>query len=204
MSQLGEIDKGFDVFSSGNAGIPRTSYILCFLARNFPMANFSYLRRRVYSAAKFAKNGNQNPRFDTSDIAQESVLQLLKEIKTNGLDVNGVNEAYLQKVGRGNASKLLRRSLAQRRSISSEDQSFDPERIGDETNDPGFPVEQRESVVRLVKMIGKLSSVHQLIIYRRFFDHKPVSEIAAELDANVDSVRRWKRTALKQLKTMLQ
>jgi len=167
------------------------------------MTDFRFLRRRVYSAAKFAKRGNSNARFDTSDIAQESLVQLLKEMQVNGLDAEAVNERYLQTVGRGTTYRMIRDNLAQCRSMASEASSAEFTQLPCHDDDPQQNAEDQEVALNLIKAIGQLNADHQLIIFRRFFDQHSFTDIANELKVSFDVVRHKYDVAIAQLRKLL-
>lgn len=165
------------------------------------MLDFQILRRRVYSAARLEKKGIPNPRYDTSDIAQESILQLLKERKRRG-DLT-VNQSYLSQVGSGNAKRMLRTQLAQKRSLGAEQNGVQLNEFPQADSDPALNVIQQERFLNVIKAISMLSADQQLVVYRRFFDQLPFTEIASELEVTYDTVRGLYQQATKRLRQIL-
>ena len=167
------------------------------------MTDFKFLRQRVYSAAKGAKRGVSNPRFDTSDIAQESVIQLWRSIREKGASDEQLNEGYLRSVGVGHAKQLMRHNLAACRSMQVEESGDAVEPASASEADPLELIQDRERIVMLVQTIAKIAPELQLVIYRRLFDQAPFARIAEESNTTVDVIRGRLERALVLLRTLL-
>ena len=154
------------------------------------MTDFKFLRQRVYSAAKGAKRGVSNPRFDTSDIAQESVIQLWRSIREKGASDEQLNEGYLRSVGVGHAKQLMRHNLAACRSMQVEESGDAVEPASASEADP-------------LELIQDRAPELQLVIYRRLFDQAPFARIAEESNTTVDVIRGRLERALVLLRTLL-
>lgn len=164
------------------------------------MTDFFRWRRQAYAAARLVKKGIPNPRYDTSDIAQESVLQLLKGLEDAESGDVAFDESYLRKVGEGKAREMHRRHRARKRAMEAGEPLED--RPG-ETKPPWHSAQEQETVVLLLRAISELDEDSQRILYRRFFDQRTLAEIAAELETSIDIVRRRCQKALDQLQRML-
>ena len=155
------------------------------------MPNFQLWRRRLYTAAKREKKGIPNPRFDTSDVAQEALVRLLKgaggPLQEDGETV--LSEALLATAGRNMAKNMLRDNLAAKRSMDCEDPGATGVEPSGREEDPIQLAAHREDIVLLINAIGRLDARRQFIVFRRFFDGKTWNEIAEDLGTTLDIVR---------------
>ncbi len=159
-------------------------------------------RRSLYPVVKGVKRVTTS-RFDTSDIVQESMLQIWVEMRNDEESTFSANNGYLAKVGYGNTHRQHRQHLAQRRSINSEADVSVGDFAQSQVLDPQEKAQKDEMLLVLVQAIGSLKPDLRLVIFRRFFDQKTYQEIAIELGISIDVVRNYQKRAIKQLKKLL-
>lgn len=144
---------------------------------------------------------NPNPRFDTSDVAQEVSLQLWREIEANNLKDLFVSDAYLDTVTRGHVAKLRRFHLAAKRSMEKEAGAQDG--FPSATRTPSTIVGRLDEVERAFRAIQKLSDSEKLIVKRRLFEESEFRAIADELGVSEQKTRRLYISAIAKIKKFL-
>lgn len=160
------------------------------------------IRVRLYGIAKHSKGALSTNRYDTSDIVQQSLLQVWQEIAKVGVDEFTCNATYLKKIGRGKATQLRRHHTAQCRA-ANKDKPLDGDYADQSELDPQVITQQDELMTQAMMAASQLSRVRQAIIFRRFVDGKTFQQIADELDLTIDVTRNNYQKALQQLRNLL-
>jgi RNA polymerase sigma factor (sigma-70 family) len=139
-----------------------------------------------------------NPRFDTSDVVQESLIQVWSKVLGDAGSVDSISDAWLRKISQGHLSKQRRYHNAAKRSVAREDREYagDPEAQQSSLTQS----ELNEWVDNLKKYLGRLDGVQRLIVVRRVFQQLPFQQIADELQTTRYFVRANYKNAIKQLK----
>ena len=117
--------------------------------------------------------GAMRCRMDQSDIAQEAVLQVLRQ----GTDVAELNPTYVKRLHRGHESKAIRYHTQECRSIAREENgSSEPEVIAT----PESVAADRERQAWVAREVQTLPDKQQLVIAEHCFKEKSFSTIADE------------------------
>ena len=167
------------------------------------MTGCHLLWRRVYTAARLAKRGVPTPRFDLSDVAQESLIQLWEEVRARQGRSVKFSDSYLRSVGAGHAKQQLRLHSAARRSMRAEGAGEISAQLVSDDEGPLELLQDRERIVVVIRAIGQLAADQQLVVYRRLFDHRTVADIAAELEVTIDVVRGQFAVGMRRLRFLL-
>ena len=162
----------------------------------------SQIREQIRNEVKQSGVDCIRSRFDTSDIVQETMVQIWCQLKKTDLMELEMTRGLLRVIARGHANKMKRFHLAKRRNVTQEVNSA-PENKSSATN-PVFMAEVREQIRLLIEALGAIHPVRQLIVFRRFFDDQSFKEIGLELDKNRDWIRRQYIRALRELKVLMQ
>ena len=149
-------------------------------------------------------SGKVSARYDTSDIVQESMLQIWLEMEKARPDEFEANKSYLSKVGRGVANNMRRYHTARKRTALTEASSVMVDSAHSREQNPEELVVRQESILHLIRAISQLSQDEQMLVYRKFFDQKSVAQIAAEFKLSVDVVRGKLERAKSQIKRSLE
>lgn len=160
----------------------------------------SSLRLRIYDCQFANTQGNIARRYDTSDIVQESLIQIWQDLeKQNSKQV--VSEALLKTIVRGHAAKMMRFNLTQKRTVMREVNGQQIESCY--ATNMQDQLEFEDQVLLLFKAVRHLDGFEKKVIYRRFFEEMAFSEIAAEIKLPYHKVRRIYNVAMEKLRTEL-
>lgn len=159
-------------------------------------------RHELRESARRFKQGSVNPRYDTSDIVQEGMVQIWTEMQHTGLEQFQANQTFLTRVSQGKACNLHRYHTAQRRSLRQESR-ITAEPACDRA-DPQRIAESQENLLRLLDAVSGLAPELKSVFCRRVFDRVTWREIAAEFNLSVDVVRRRYDSAKTLLRRRLQ
>jgi len=150
------------------------------------------------------KQSGQNmvrSRFDTSDIVQESMLQIWMQLGDQDIASLELTRGLLAVIAKGHARKQMRFHTAQKRSVARERKIDRPSL----NRDPG-PLEQadvREQIGMMLKALNHIHPVRQLIIFRRFFDDASYQEVADEIGRTKEWTRLQCLKAQKEIRILL-
>lgn len=157
------------------------------------------LRSRVRDSVKKSKGKLNSSRFDTSDVIQEAMLQIWRDIEKSELSEKVFPQALVRRISRGHTAKMRRFHSADKRSFRKESSDADTCSIVD----PALPidhVERDEDVSMLRHAVKELNPVEKYIVYRRFFEGATFSSIGTDLDKPEAWIRRQYLKTIKKLK----
>ena len=140
-------------------------------------------------------------RFDTSDIVQESMLQIWRQLGDDDVKNLEFTLGLLSVIAKGHAKKQMRFHTALKRSVSRE-QSQSPSATTREPS-PLDHAEIREQIGLMLSALNNMHPVRQLIIFRRFFDDASYQEIAREVCRPKEWVRQQCINAQKEMRILL-
>lgn len=155
------------------------------------------VRNRVRNSVRKHK-GHPNPRFDTSDIVQDVMIQLWRDIKRNGLDEFLVKDIELNRISHGHTTKQYRMHLALKRSFGREREFADE--VSMPIADPAEIVQENEDKAAILDQFEKLDRVQKFILYQRFFNDASFAEIGVQLNRDHQWVRRQYIRSIKDIK----
>lgn len=160
-------------------------------------------RRRRIRRAVSKRNGIAQSRFQTSDIIQETEIQIwLEGLESLEDDYTDLDQAYLATLAKGHLAKNLRRHQAQKRNVQL-DQPLD---INDDlTSDssPSHSVESDELIGRMLAALNHLPETEQRILFLRFFGNSKFVEIEKELNLSRQQVKTLYKNSLSRLQSIL-
>lgn len=139
--------------------------------------------------------------FRTSDVLQEAAIQLLDEIEKKGAENIQVTQAWLNRIGRGHASRLRIRHAAQKRSAYATEVHVEDRASSCQT--PDQVAERRDQWSNMVLCLGKLESDQRTIIHQHDIDGRSFREIAECMGLQEHTVRRRYHASLKELKILI-
>lgn len=164
---------------------------------NFYKKIRGFLKKEIHLLRQYGKTA----RFDTSDIAQESCIQMFRDYpECAGQDK--LPESLLKQVAFGHLAKQHRHIHSKKRSVARE-QSFSQD-VATDKNLPGDQAEANELTTRLIKSIQQLEPDQQRVIRLRSFEELSFVEIASRMNTTVRVVRRIHENAASNLRSMLE
>lgn len=159
------------------------------------------IRKEIRSAVKQSGLNMVRSRFDTSDIVQESMLQIWKQLGDDDIKNLEFTRGLLSVIAKGHARKQIRFHTASKRSVSREKSAAKPTPTR-ELN-PLDNAEIREQIGMMLSALNYIHPIRQLIIFRRFFDDASYQEIADEICRPKEWVRQQCLSAQKELRLLL-
>lgn len=159
------------------------------------------IRNEIRSAVKQSGLTVVRSRFDTSDIVQESMLQIWKRLRAEEMDNVEFTRGLLAVIAKGHAYKQLRFHLAGKRSVKRERGRAKPQLSEDSS--PLESADIREQIGLMLDALNYVHPVRQLIIFRRFFDDASYQQIATEVMRTKEWVRQQCLKAQKEIRTLL-
>lgn len=168
------------------------------------MANngvFSELRRRLRILIRRKRKNYVSPRFDTSDIVQESMLQLIDEVAERGDEPIG--NGLLEKVASGHLAKQLRYHNAAKRSVGKEEVRTDFHAQNLNVENPCEVSIRSELTEKALNGLAELDDLPRQIVTRRFFQDATYEQIAEQLNVSVYVVKTQLKTALQYLNSQI-
>lgn len=148
------------------------------------------------------QNRRYSARFQTSDVLQESAVQIIGEVEKSDSEDFDPPQAWLNKVGRGHAAKLRDHHGAQKRSTRRESPvDANPGIAGGAA--PDEIVERRELASRVVLCLAQLDADQRTIIDLHFTKQHSFAEIARQMERPPDWVRRQYKKAIASLRTLI-
>lgn len=160
-----------------------------------------WARGRLRSTAQ-GRSQSMSRHFDTSDVVQESMLQLVAATgEADGTPIR--TGAYLKRVAMGQISNLSRHFSAQKRCPPRSAMRVPESVVRAEQLDPAREAQHQEELLRMLRAMSQLDKDDEQMIYLRYFDGKTLSEISAETGATMDVVRTRLTNSLKVLKIKL-
>ena len=154
--------------------------------------------RRVIQNRNFA---GTKSRFDTSDVIQETELQIWLSSRNRESSEPTIAQALLATMARGNLAKKQRMHRAAKRDASREQPITDC--VKPDARDPLDQVALSEQVDRMLRAMNLLNEEERLILFRRYFCHSTFLEIADELEMTRQKVETRLERSLRNLKQLM-
>ena len=161
---------------------------------------FEELRKKAKAYASQSKRGINSPRFDSSDIAQLSCIQIWQawqDVEKAGIGDLVINDTFLKKVCHGKTSNLLRFHASQKRSVAKE--TSQDEQADASNNTPLANAEKNEQRRLLLAAMAKLSDEYRRLVIMRYQLSMTLEEIANSMSKSVDWVHRHLKKSLSEL-----
>ena len=138
-------------------------------------------RERIRKVVQNRNSSHSASRFDTSDIIQETELQLWQNgHDTLSDDLTDVDQALLASIAKGHLNKSIRNHRAQKRD-ASKDQPINQEVVSNQ-REPHEEVSYQEQANRLLSAINQLDTVERDILFLHYFCGDSFVEIGQQLD----------------------
>lgn len=159
------------------------------------------IRQMIRKVAREHRERSKGARFDTSDIIQESMIQVWKTLgERTDVGVSAdktVSKAWLVTVARGHAAKMARQHSAAKRDIKRD--QHPQGQIADAYEAPLENLIEQEQQLRILAALDNLAEDEKEIMVLYFFEQHSQKEIAEQLGITVDQVRVRYSRALKSL-----
>lgn len=171
----------------------------------------NYLSRFLRDSGRHVSNR----RFDTSDVIQESLIQIWSECQkdcsteqddtlsqnSNGTEsLQTVSFARLRRIALGHLSKQFRFHGAAKRSVRRESQLVSSSLPYDDQTAADI-CETREMYLEFMVNLNLLDGTKQIVVYRRMFKDESYTVIAKQLGMTVYAVRTEFKNAIRQLQS---
>lgn len=155
------------------------------------------VRHYIRGVARDNHIGSMGARFDTSDIIQEAMIQVWKELDSDSLGDKEISKAWLVSVAKGHAYKLARFHSAQKRSHVRDEAFVD--QVPTENRKPDDAIADLELQLSILVALDELPDDEKDIVVLYFFEQQSLSSIAKKLNLSLDKVRTRHSRALKAL-----
>lgn len=146
--------------------------------------------------------GEMRSRYDTSDVLQESMLQICTEIESGTREPNDYSPALLRSIVRGHSVTLRKHHLAQKRAVANQQPVCDDSQSV--TDSPLDQAIRSEKVSRLVRALSQFDEEDRNLINYRVIKDLSFPMIANELELPEHTVRRRFNSLIEQLQTELE
>lgn len=165
---------------------------------------FDSIRNRLRKTVRTTKNSADRRRFDTSDIVQNSCLQIWQDLARHDGSISEVKSSWLQKIAIGHTCKMYRTHSAAKRTSSREDEGHPVATVVDDRNTSAAEeVEKRDLTLRLFECLSNIGKLKRQIIFKRFFGDQTFDQIADELGLTRYQVHKSYEAALSTLQVEL-
>lgn len=141
-------------------------------------------------------------RADTSDLVQESLVQVWRNMDSFYGEVPEQRESLTRKIAKGQAIKLQRKHFAKKRTVART-QFAEMETLY-RSDELTADVEKNEETLRLMEALKKISDQHQQVLCLSFFEEMSLKEISEKLGKTYKMTRTLYTASLKALKSQLQ
>lgn len=169
------------------------------------MGSDKNLRARIRRVVQNRNGSRTAVRFDTSDVIQETEIQLwqkgLADFETESDDSDELDQRLLATIAKGHLSKLLRRQYAKRRSPILE-QAADVQAIKS-AHDPVVESERRERTQLLLNALDQLDESERSILLLRYFGEFTFADIEQATGLSKQTVRTRYNRAIGNLRTKM-
>lgn len=159
------------------------------------------LRAKVKALATSNSRGSVNPRYDSSDVTQNSLLQVLRKQLPESSVVE-VNQSWLTHVVKGHLAKLHRFHSAAKRSPEREELFAGSKALTGER--PDEIVEQQELAVQVFQALDCLEKLERHVLLEHFCHGTSLAEIARDAGISDDQVREARNRGLKKMRWAMQ
>ena len=161
---------------------------------------FKARRERMWRVVHNRNRSNAAARFDTSDVLQESEIQIWKD-KLAPPNSPPIDSALITTIAKGHLAKNLRRHNAQKRNVELE-QPLDGEPASS-IRPPEEELQILEASNQILAAINQLCENERIVIFNRFFRSKTLKEIAEQLELTREQVKTRYKRAIQQLRKIL-
>ncbi|MFK7766456.1 MAG: RNA polymerase sigma factor [Mariniblastus sp.] len=174
------------------------------------MSEDDNLRERIRKVVS-KRNANQTAgRFDTSDVIQETELQLWRngllsfepEQPADKQAEPSIDQPLLVTIAKRRLFKFLQRHKAKRRDAGLEKASA--ENVVSNYQSPSEELEQREESELLLQAVNQLDEIEREILFYRFFCELTFAEIQDATKLTKQTLRTKYNRAIANLKTILE
>ena len=159
-------------------------------------------REQIWKIAHGRNRSRAAARFDTSDIVQESELQIWRDkLASSKSESEPVDPALVATIAKGTIAKKLRFHNAHKRSVDLE-QPLEYE-VTSSTMTPDEEMEIHETGNQLLAAINQLCEQERTVIFNRFFRYKTLTQIAEDLELSRQKVKTRYKQAIQSLRKIL-
>ena len=148
---------------------------------------FTKIRSKLRAILQQRRNSEIKTRFDESDVVQESVLQIWKQIDAGSLRESNVNTGLLKTIVAGHYCKLVRFHLSAKRNVNAESSFAEHAPLGSPNS---APIDIAEQVELLMKGVETLDPLDQQIVLGRFIDGRTIVDLSEEHNLSVYLVKK--------------
>ena len=161
----------------------------------------SLWRTKLRAAVRKLKERRLGSRIDTSDLVQDAMLQVWKDIGSFRGTTEQEFDAWIKSIAAGHARNASRRHHAKKRDIGTEVPGVTA--FLSKGSTPSDIVEQSESYQRMARAIEQLESRKQFVVLQHAFERRTFIDIGKDLDRTAETVSRIFEESLLELKRLL-
>lgn len=165
------------------------------------------IRERIRRSLTRRRSRLTSARYDTSDIIQETWIQVWKHLVSRGGEgevedtPDTLSDAQIACYSKGHAAKMYRKHTAEKRNVAKDaSSSLDESRI---EKNPKDEFEKLEQLEVLCLAIDGLHPISQAFVFYHFFEQLSLSKIGQELKMTVDQVRGLKKRTFRDLRVRM-
>ncbi len=164
-------------------------------------AFLEHWRQRIRQTARNLLGRRVASRADTSDVAQEGIVQAWQQlVRFRGESIEQL-DAWTRRIGAGHAAKIRRYHLAERRSAAAEQPL--PENPHGVSKDPADSAEQSETLALVAEALDTLNAQMKSVVLLRVFENATFQEIAVQMELPKSTVQSIFGRAIKELHAVL-
>ena len=156
---------------------------------------------RLHAAKSLGRD--VSARVDPSDVVQETLIQATQDLPRFEGQSEGQWVRWLQQMLAGNAAKIRRHHLAQKRAVKR-DVAVTESQFGVRPQPTNHSLEKLEEAAQLAKAIDQLPEEMRFAISERVLWQRPWEQIAKEMGKPTGTVRALWTRGLRKLKQIMQ
>lgn len=155
-------------------------------------------RNRMREAVRKLKGSKPSSRFDTSDIVQEGMMQMVQQFDSFRGNTEAEFDAWIKKIAKGHTLNVSRFHRAKKRDVTSEvtDQAGV---LGSSDQSPPEEASRREMLERLAQAIQKLDDREQTVVMYHMFEELSFAKIGESVGASAATAKRVYDRAIEKL-----
>ena len=159
---------------------------------------FKSVLDKLRSAVRKQRSRKCSTRFGTSDVVQESAIQLWQKAAKDNLRPSEIDTAWIKTVAFGHFCKLHRFHLAAKRSPKAE--SGEAFAATSREDCPSKQAVKKENAIRMLASMERLDGLSQQIVHAKIYEDKSISQISKELSISQYRARAIYHEALSQVR----
>ncbi len=159
-------------------------------------------REQLKRASHQLVNRSVRSREDTSDIVQESMIQVWQNLEQlgNGSAIKK-KAGIIKRIARGHAAKANRKHHAKKRAVRNTERSLNEP--ASRSTGPAKLAENNEQILMVMKALQKIDTNCQQVLFLTYFQNMSIAEISRELNESYKVIRTRYYNSIESLKQAL-